>query len=190
MTISYGHGISVSPLQLTSAVAAVVNGGIRRPASLLKYRGLELPEGERVLAEDTSQKMRGLMRLAVSRGTGKNAAVPGYLVGGKTGTAEKQGNGGYREKALISSFVGAFPIDAPRFVVMVMLDEPQGNTSTRNYATGGWVAAPVVGRVIGRMAPLFGIAPRNAGDADDGNFDLGKPKVARRGAGSKQLAAY
>jgi cell division protein FtsI (penicillin-binding protein 3) len=100
------------------------------------------------------------MRLVVRYGTGRKADVPGYLVGGKTGTAEKLVGGRYRRDARISSFVGVFPIDAPRYVVLAMIDEPKGNKSTLNYATGGWVAAPVVGRVVSRLAPLFGIAPK------------------------------
>ncbi len=160
MTISYGHGISVSPLQLAGAVAALVNGGIRRPVSLLKHRGLGAPEGERVLSAQTSDKMRTLMRRVVTEGTGKNAAAAGYLVGGKTGTAEKQLNGRYVEKSLISSFVGAFPMNDPRYVVIAMLDEPKGTEKTFNYATGGWVAAPVVGRTIAGMGPLLGLMPQ------------------------------
>jgi cell division protein FtsI (penicillin-binding protein 3) len=160
MTISYGHGISVSPLQLAGAVSSLVNGGKRIPLSLLKHSSSTLPVGKRVLTEQTSQNMRELMRLAVTDGTGKNAAAPGYLVGGKTGTAEKQVNGGYEKKSLVSSFVGAFPIDKPRFVVLTMLDEPKGTERTFNYATGGWVAAPIVSRLVSRIASLLGILPR------------------------------
>ncbi len=176
MTIAYGHGISVSPLQVAGAVAALVNGGIRRPVSLLKHRGLEAPEGERVLSAKTSDKMRRLMRLVVTEGTGKNAAAAGYWVGGKTGTAEKQVAGGYAEKSLISSFVGAFPMNDPRYVVFAMLDEPEGTEKTFNYATGGWVAAPVVGRTIAGMGPLLGLMPRLAA--------LGS------GSGDRRLAIY
>jgi cell division protein FtsI (penicillin-binding protein 3) len=160
MTISYGHGISVSPLQLAGAVGSLVNGGKRMPVSLLKHRSSTPPAGTRVLSEQTSQQMRGLMRLVVTNGTGKNAAAQGYLVGGKTGTAEKQVNGGYEEKSLMSSFVGAFPIDNPRYVILTMLDEPKGTKRTFNYATGGWVAAPIVSRMVSRMASLLGILPR------------------------------
>ena len=85
--------------------------------------------------------------------------MPGYLVGGKTGTAEKVGPEGYRQKALVSSFVAVYPSDAPRYVVFVMFDEPRGNEATFNYATGGWTAAPVAGRVIARLGPIAGIAP-------------------------------
>jgi cell division protein FtsI (penicillin-binding protein 3) len=101
--------------------------------------------------------MRWLMRLNVEQGTGKKARAPGYLVGGKTGTAEKVGTGGYRQRALLSSFVGAFPMKQPRYVVLAVLDEPQGRPETFGYATGGWTAAPVVGRVIARAGPLLGV---------------------------------
>ena len=99
------------------------------------------------------------MRLNVVEGTGKEAEVPGYLVGGKTGTAEKNIDGHYERKALLSSFVAAFPMDAPRYVVFIMLDEPKPTKATHGFATAGWTAAPVAGRVIARMAPLVGITP-------------------------------
>ena len=159
MTIGYGHGIAVSPLQVAAGVATVVNGGIARSPTLLRKDGARPVAGKRVLAAETSRQVRRLMRLVVSRGTGRNADVPGYLVGGKTGTADKLNGGTYLDGALISSFVGAFPMSAPSYVVLVVLDEPQGDAATRNYATGGWIAAPVVGRVVARLAPLMGIVP-------------------------------
>ena len=165
ITIAYGHGIAVTPLQLTSAVAALVNGGIYRQATLLKQRRGLPPKGKRVLTAKTSKAMRELMRMVVRRGTGKKADAVGYMVGGKTGTAAKVAGGGYLTKALISSFVGAFPINAPRYVVLALLDEPKGNRKTFFYATGGWVAAPVVKRVVQRMAPLLGLAPTTGEDA-------------------------
>ena len=158
MTISYGHGIAVSPLHLVSAVAATVNGGILRPATLVRAKSTETG-GVQVFSAETSDNMRRLLRLVVENGTGRNASAPGYLVGGKTGTAEKQVNGSYKRNALISSFVGVFPSTEPRFVVYVMLDEPKGIRESFGYATGGWTAAPVVGGIIQRVAPLFGIAP-------------------------------
>ncbi|MBO6782170.1 MAG: penicillin-binding protein 2 [Alphaproteobacteria bacterium] len=168
MTIAFGHGIAVSPLHLASAVAATVNGGILRPATLIRGNGKETG-GVQVFSADTSDKMRRLLRLVVETGTGRNAEAPGYLVGGKTGTAEKQVNGGYKRNALISSFVGVFPATDPRFVVYAMLDEPKGIKESYGYATGGWTAAPVVGSIITRMAPLFGIAP----------LDESAPEIAR-----------
>ncbi|MGF1640833.1 MAG: peptidoglycan D,D-transpeptidase FtsI family protein [Rhodospirillales bacterium] len=159
MTVGFGHGIAVTPLQLASAVAPLVNGGLWRPPSLLVKHEEAPVEGERVISARTSTQMRGLMRLVVLHGTGKKAEVPGYLVGGKTGTAEKLVNGRYSRDRRISSFVGAFPIDAPRYVVLAILDEPKGNKNTHNFATGGWVAAPLAGRIIERIAPMFGVVP-------------------------------
>jgi cell division protein FtsI (penicillin-binding protein 3) len=158
MTISFGHGIAVSPLNLTSAVAAVVNGGILRPATLVGGERSSV-DGVQVFSAETSDRMRRLLRLVVETGTGRNADAEGYLVGGKTGTAEKQVNGAYKRNALISSFVGVYPVTAPRFVVFAMLDEPKGIKESYGYATGGWTAAPVVKGVVARMAPLYGIAP-------------------------------
>jgi cell division protein FtsI (penicillin-binding protein 3) len=163
MTVGFGHGISVTPLQLASAVATVVNGGIAHEPTLLRPAPGATPPGRRVLSEATSDALRRLMRLNVVDGTGKQAAVPGYLVGGKTGTAEKNADGSYNRHALLSSFVAAFPMSAPRYVVLVMLDEPKGTEETRGFATGGWTAAPITGRVIARMAPLVGIAPMDEG---------------------------
>ncbi len=160
MTISYGHGIAVTPVQLVSAIATLVNGGVRRPATLLRHTPGTEAAGEQVLSPATSEKMRQLMRLVVAKGTGKKASAKGYFVGGKTGTAEKQVAGRYDGDARVSSFVGAFPMHDPRYVVFAMLDEPKGNKSTWYYATGGWVAAPVVGRVVKELGPLMGIAPR------------------------------
>jgi cell division protein FtsI (penicillin-binding protein 3) len=158
MTIAYGHGIAVSPLHAATAVAAVVNGGVLYPATLIR-RSEESVSGTQVISARTSDQMRRLLRLVVENGTGRNADAPGYLVGGKTGTAEKQVDGRYKRKALISSFVGVFPINAPRYVVLAHLDEPKGIKESHGFATGGWTAAPVVGRVIAQIAPLFGIAP-------------------------------
>ena len=160
MTIGFGHGIAVSPLQMVSAVGALVNGGTLRPATIVTREAGDVPEGDTVISAETSRQMRALMRLVVENGTGSKADVPGYLVGGKTGTAEKQGVGGYQRRALMSSFIAAFPVNKPRYVVFAMLDEPHGTKKTFGYATGGWTAAPVVGRVVARMAPLVGLAPQ------------------------------
>ena len=159
VTIAYGHGISIAPVQLANAIATVVNGGIHHPTTLLKQDNPRNIPGERVFSADTSAKMRGLMRLVVTRGTGRKADVPGYLVGGKTGTAEKAKAGGYSHKANISSFIGAFPIQAPRYVVLVVVDDPHGDKATYGYATGGWVAAPAVAEIVQRVAGLEGMSP-------------------------------
>ncbi|HJO71808.1 MAG: penicillin-binding protein 2 [Rhodospirillales bacterium] len=184
MTISYGHGIAVSPLQLAESVAAVVNGGVRRAATLLKQHADAPPAGRRVLSAKTSRQMRSLMRLVVRHGTGKKADAIGYRVGGKTGTAEKLRAERYDSRLLISSFVGAFPMDAPRYVVLCLLDEPKGQESTRGYATGGWVAAPVVRRLVRRIAPLAGIAPAQSEESPSPDPPLfvpasGKPAKLR-----------
>ena len=159
MTISFGHGLAVSPLHLVAGVSAMVNGGIYRTPTLIRRNPSETPVGKRVITAETSAKMRRLMRLVVKNGTGQNAAAPGYLVGGKTGTAEKASSRGYKKKALISSFVAAFPMHNPRYVVLAMLDEAKGTKETFGYATGGWVAAPVVGAVVRRIAPVLGMRP-------------------------------
>ena len=159
MTISFGHGLAVSPLHLVAGVSAMVNGGIYRTPTLIRRNPSETPIGKRVITAETSAKMRRLMRLMVKNGTGRNAAAPGYLVGGKTGTAEKVSGRGYKKKALISSFVAAFPMHNPRYVVLAMLDEAKGTKETFGYATGGWVAAPVVGAVVRRIAPVLGMRP-------------------------------
>ena len=159
MTISFGHGIAVPPLNLARATAAMVNGGLLRPATLLKRDGAAPAPGVPVIRPETSDIMRALLRLVVDEGTGKNAAAPGFQMGGKTGTSEKVVAGGYERKALITSFVGAFPMDAPRYVVLVMVDEPHGNAKTFGYATAGWTAAPSVGRVVSRIGPLLGVTP-------------------------------
>ena len=165
MTISYGHGLAVSPLHLTAGVSAMVNGGIYRDPTLLRRDRGDAPEGRRVISAATSEKMRKLLRLAVRSGTGRRADARGYFVGGKTGTAEKVSGRGYQRKAMISSFIGAFPMHRPRYVVLAMLDEAKGTAETYGHATGGWVAAPVVGAVVRRIAPLLDIRPADDPDS-------------------------
>lgn len=160
MTIGFGHGIAVSPLHLVSGVAAAVNGGVLHQPTIVagEHRdGDNAPR--RVFKERTSEDIRKLMRLTVENGTGRNADAVGYAVGGKTGTAEKSAGNGYEGKRLLASFVGAFPINEPRYVVLALLDEPKGNKKTLGNATGGWVAAPVVRRVVERMGPMMGMPP-------------------------------
>ena len=162
LTAAYGHGIAVTPLQMMVAAAGIANGGIRVEPTLLYDRpvreGGSVPD-VRIVSERTAHRMRQLMRLAVTDGTGRQADIPGYRVGGKTGTAEKIGERGYDRRRLISSFVGFFPMEAPRYGVFVMVDEPRGTRETFGYATGGWVAAPTAGRIINAMAPLVGVEP-------------------------------
>tara|TARA_B100000676_G_scaffold312102_1_gene384727 strand:- start:957 stop:2729 length:1773 start_codon:yes stop_codon:yes gene_type:complete len=159
MTIGFGHGIAVSPLQMAAGVAAMVNGGEFRQPSLIKRTPDRVPDGLRVVSERTSEKIRKLMRLVVEEGTGSRADAPGYLIGGKTGTAEKSGVGGYRRRALLSSFIGTFPTLDPRYVVFALLDEPKGTKKTHGFATGGWVAAPIVSRVVQKVGPIAEIRP-------------------------------
>ena len=187
MTVSFGHGVAVSPLHLTSAVAAVVNGGTLHAPTLLKRESRARPEGKRVLSRATSDKMRRLMRLVVVEGTGSKAAAAGYLVGGKTGTAEQAGRGGYRKKRLLSSFVAAFPMHRPRYVVLALLDQPRGTRDTHGYATGGWVAAPVVGKTVARIGPLLGVQP-----VDEESLQIERRlrlEVVKAQQGSRRLAS-
>lgn len=167
MTISYGHGIAVSPLQLVRAAGALVNGGQLKTASLIKRAEGDTAGGTRVISKKTSEQMRRLMRLVVLHGSGRKANAEGFMVGGKTGTAEKLRNGRYVRNARMSSFLGAFPMNDPRYVVFAMIDEPKGTKETHGFATGGWVAAPVVKRLVERMGPLVAITPIEDSIADE-----------------------
>ncbi|MBV1689131.1 penicillin-binding protein 2 [Novosphingobium sp. G106] len=166
MTVSYGHGIAVTPLHLASAYAALVNGGIWRPATLNKLTPAQVPAGRRVFKASTSARIRQLLRMIVEDGTGRKADAPGFRVGGKTGSAEKPGAGGYRKTSLVATFASAFPMDHPRYVVIAMLDEPQGTQATSFQRTAAWNAAPIVGRVVPRIGPLLGIMPDETRDID------------------------
>jgi cell division protein FtsI (penicillin-binding protein 3) len=167
LTIAFGHGISVTPLHVATATAAMVNGGVlRTPTLLARDPDAARPAGERVIRPETSATIRRLMRLTVTHGSGKGADVPGYFVGGKTGTAQKVGaNGRYVANARISSFTGIFPAHAPRYVVYLMVDEPKPQRDTHGFATGGWVAAPAAKEVIERIGPLLGVVPEPETDA-------------------------
>ena len=166
MTISYGHGIAVTPLHLAAAFGALVNGGIYYEPTLMRLEPDARPKGRRVFKEETSRKMNALLRLVVKDGTGGKAEAEGYRVGGKTGTADKPKNGGYDRRALITTFAAAFPMDDPRYVVIVTLDEPKAIKETYGYATAGWTAAPVVSQVVGRIAPILGVDPSDTKDVD------------------------
>ena len=166
MTVGFGHGVSVSPLHLATAYAALVNGGILHPATMLRVPdGAPVP-GVRVFSEATSDKMRALLRLVVTSGTGRKANTPGYRVGGKTGTSEKVVNGRYVHKSLVSTFAAAFPMDAPRYVVIAMLDEPKGTVDTGGFATAGMVSAPIVEKIVARIGPVLGVVPDVERDVD------------------------
>ena len=164
LTSGYGHGVAVTPLHLASAYAALVNGGVWRPATLMKTRGA--PAGRRVYSEETSRKMRQMLRMIVLEGTGRRGEAPGFRVGGKTGTAEKTSGNGYSAKVNISTFAAAFPMDDPRYVVIAMLDAPKGTADTFGFTTAAWTAAPVVSKVISRTGPLLGVIPSDSRDID------------------------
>lgn len=166
MTVGYGHGISVTPLHLASAYAALVNGGIWRPSTLIKRKEGETIEERRVFTAATSARMRQLLRMIVSNGTGKNADAAGYRVGGKTGSAEKPSEGGYAKKLVVSTFAAAFPMDDPKYIVIAMVDEPAGTAATSFQRTAGWTAAPIVKNLIPRVGPMLNIIPDEHRDVD------------------------
>jgi cell division protein FtsI (penicillin-binding protein 3) len=172
ITASYGHGIALAPLQFAAAASAVVNGGRKVTPTYIKRPFDSGVADIPLMSASTSTKMRDLMRRNVAEpaGTGKRADVPGYQVGGKTGTAEMPGVGGYREKAVISSFLAAFPMDKPRYLVFVMLFEPKANKETGGEVLASRNAAPTTARVISRIGPLLGMLPTQA--ALSGNSGL------------------
>lgn len=161
LTASYGHGIAVSPMQMVTAAATVVGDGLAITPTLVMGEAPTKSHELRVVSPQTAHRMRQLLRLVVTEGTGKNADVPGYRVGGKTGTAEQPGGRGYDRKKLISSFLGVFPVDAPRYVVYVMVQDPKGTKASYGFATGGWVGAPAVKRIIQAAGPMLGVKPEN-----------------------------
>jgi cell division protein FtsI (penicillin-binding protein 3) len=175
MTVSYGHGIAVTPLHLASAYAAMVNGGIWRPTTLHKLAAGQAPRGRRVFKSSTSSRMRQLLRMIAIYGTGRNADAPGFRVGGKTGSAEKPGNGGYNRSSVVATFAAAFPMDRPRFVVLVMMDEPKGTAASSFQRTAAWNAAPIVRKLVPRIGPMLGIQPDETRDIDLSDL---KPLVA------------
>jgi cell division protein FtsI (penicillin-binding protein 3) len=185
LTVSFGHGISVSPLHVVRGTAAVATGVLEKPTILALTPG-QHPDGVPVMQPSTSDTMRKLMRLVVTDGFGKQAEVAGYYPGGKTGTAEKVGKHGYKrgfkENFNVAAFTSVFPMNAPRYAVYMMIDEPHGNKSTYGYSTAGWVAAPAAGRVIARIAPMLGMLP-DIQDAPAINQALFIPLEPHRPAG-------
>lgn len=181
-TIAFGHGIAVAPLQAVMAVNSMVNGGYLIPPTFLKRSQEEADKlAQRVLKPETSDKMRYLLRLNVEKGSGKKAEIPGYLVGAKTGTAEKVVGGRYSKTKLLTSFTAVFPMDKPQYLVLVMLDEPQPLPETYGYATSGWNAAPTAGKIVERIAPMLGVMPRqNLPTADQMLKGITPQKVAER----------
>ena len=167
MTVGFGHGIAVTPLHLATGYATLFNGGVYHPATLLKIdRNHPTPRGVRVFSEDTSYKMRALLRLVVTNGTGKKADAPGYRVGGKTGTAEKLLNGRYTSSAVVTSFAGVFPMDDPRYVMVMMLDDPKATAETYGFHTAAWNIGPAFGVAVSRIAPMLGVHPDKGREPD------------------------
>ncbi len=160
---SFGHGMNVSPLAVSTAMGALLNGGYRVPLTIRKMEPGQRPQGERVMSEQTSLQMLQIMRANVIGGSGKSADAPGLSVGGKTGTGEKYDPAirGYSTQRQVSSFAAVFPTSGPveqdRYFVLILMDEPHGTAKTYGYSTGGWVAAPAAGRVIDRIAPFLGV---------------------------------
>lgn len=161
VTIAFGHGLSVAPLQAVMGISALMNGGKLIPPTFLKRSEEEAATlARQVVKPETSERMRYLMRLNAEKGTATRAEVKGFYVGGKTGTSEKVVGGRYSKSKLLTSFTAVLPADKPRYLVLIMLDEPQGLPETHGYATSGWNVAPVTGQVIAKIAPMLGLEPR------------------------------
>jgi cell division protein FtsI (penicillin-binding protein 3) len=161
VTIAFGHGLSVAPLQTVMATAALMNGGMLIPPTVLARTAEEAaPLAKRVIRPETSRMMRYLMRLNAEKGSARKADIPGYRVGGKTGTAEKVIGGRYSSEKVMCAFTAVFPSDAPRYLLLVMLDEPKGLPETHGFRTSGWNAAPTTGAIVERIAPLLGVKPK------------------------------
>jgi cell division protein FtsI (penicillin-binding protein 3) len=183
-SMSFGHAISVSPLAIATGMGSILNGGQYVPLTIRKLGPNDRPQGRRVISESTSRTMLSLMRLNVLSGTGTKADVPGFSVGGKTGSAEKAMGGHYERKKLVSSFAAVFPtdgsFDTDRYFVLIMLDEPQPTKQTFGFATGGWTAAPAAGRVIERIAPYLKVR-QSPGPVIDFGPKVADSKVALSG---------
>jgi cell division protein FtsI (penicillin-binding protein 3) len=162
----FGHGLAITPLHLAIAYATLVNGGIFRPATLMRVEPGRVPPGRRVYSEQTSYRIRQLLRLNVQQGTGRRAEAPGFRIGGKTGTAEKATGGGYSHHANVSTFAAAFPMDAPRYVVVVMVDAPRPTEANSFVTTAAFAAAPLVAHLVSRAGPLLGVIPSASDDID------------------------
>jgi cell division protein FtsI (penicillin-binding protein 3) len=161
ITIAFGHGMAVAPLQAVMGVSALANGGLLIPPTFLKRSEEEAKAiAKRVIKPETSEKMRFLLRLNAEIGTARKANVDGYYIGGKTGTAEKVINGRYAKKRVLTAFTAIIPADKPRYQLLVMLDEPQPLKETYGFITSGWNAVPTAGHVITRIGPLLGVEPR------------------------------
>src|ERR1700755_1505727 len=161
ITIAFGHGIAVAPLQAVMGVSALANGGLLIPPTFLKRSEEEAKAlAKRVIKPETSEKMRYLMRLNAEIGTAKKADVKGYYICVQTGTAEKVINGRYAKKRVLTAFMAVLPADKPRYLITLLLDEPKGLPETHGSATSGWTAAPPAAKIIARVAPMLGLEPR------------------------------
>jgi len=165
MTVSYGYGLAVSPLHIVRAFAALINGGYLLKPTLIKNNPITSVKTQ-VISEKTSKKIQKLLYLVTQKGTARKASVPGYFVGGKTGTAEKRnvGGKGFLKKSNITSFLGAFPIHKPKYVIYIQLDDPQGTEETHGFRAAGWNAAPTAGAIIRRIIPLVNMLPETNND--------------------------
>jgi len=163
-SVSFGSAIAVSPLAVAAGMGAVMNGGTYIPLTIKPMKAGARPSGRRVISETTSRTMLDLMRANVVHGTGGKANAPGLRVGGKTGSQEKVIEGRIDRDKLVASFAAVFPTDGPleadRYFVLILLDQPQGTKETFGFKTGGWTAAPAAGRVINRIGPFLGVARR------------------------------
>src|SRR6201987_748241 len=161
ITIAFGHGLSVAPLQAVMGIGALMNGGILIPPTFMKRTEAEAQAlGKRVIKPETSTLMRYLMRLNVEKGTAGKAEVAGYYIGGKTGTADKVVFGRYSKTRVLTDFMAVLPADQPRYVLLIMPHQPKALPDTHGFTTSGWNAVPTGGAVVARIAPLLGIAPR------------------------------
>lgn len=166
-TVAFGHGFAVQPLQGAQVVAGLLNGGNMLPVTFLKRDAADARAlGKRVVKPETSETLRYLFRLNGIEGSARsaNARAPGYRIGGKTGTAEKVVNGRYDKTKNLTVFTGAFPMDNPQYVVLVMMDEPKATPESFGFSTSGWNAVPTAGNIIARIAPLLGVAPELTDD--------------------------
>ena len=158
VTISYGHGLSTSPMHLAAGYAAIANGGFRVKPTILKQNGPQL--GPRVMSERAASDARMMLRKVVADGTASFAEVPGYFVGGKTGTADKPNpRGGYYKDKTLATFASMFPAHDPKYVLIVTLDEPVETSGDKPRRTAGWTAVPIAAEMIRRVAPLLGVRP-------------------------------
>ncbi|WP_348645222.1 penicillin-binding protein 2 [Methylobacterium sp. BTF04] len=162
ITIAFGHGLAVAPLQAAAAVGAITNGGNLIVPTFLKTTEADaLKKATRVLKPETSEAMRFIMRLNATEGSAKKAAIPLYYVGGKTGTAEKVIHGRYSKNRLFTTFMAAAPMDKPKYLFVTIMDEPQAVAAeSGHYATAAWNSGVVTGRVIQRVAPILGLPPQ------------------------------